>query len=210
KAALRNAAMQRHLAAFKPATTRIATTRLLALVAGAGGFAEFRADTATDAHFAEARASGRLQIREADARLFLLFFGCFLSHGLFHHLNQMTNFVNHAADSGRVVAFDNLMHSSQAEAANGLAHIIGAADEADDPLNPDLAAFDSGGFFLRAHAFVSLVAAFSLGGLPLISSMVLDRVSATCAASFNPSSAAKVALITLCGFDVPMDLVSTL
>src|SRR5271163_1860016 len=52
KAALRHAAVQRHLAAFKSAPARIAAAGLLALVAGTGSLAKFRADTASDAHLA--------------------------------------------------------------------------------------------------------------------------------------------------------------
>src|SRR5579884_3195632 len=69
KAALGHAAMQRHLAAFKAATTRIAAARLLSLVAGSGRFAELRAHAAADAHLAMARAARGPQIREADAGL---------------------------------------------------------------------------------------------------------------------------------------------
>src|SRR5260370_3128804 len=64
KAALRHAPVQRHLSAFKPAAARITAARLLTLVAGASGLAEFRAHAAADAHFALARTGGRLQIRE--------------------------------------------------------------------------------------------------------------------------------------------------
>src|SRR6266478_3463468 len=104
------------------------------------------------------------------------------------------------------------MHPAQSESADGLAHVIGAADEADHPFHFHGAAGLLGvGFFPGNHQLASLTAAFcSLGCLPLISSTVLERVSATCAASFKLSSAAKVALTTLCGLEVPSDLVSTL
>src|SRR5258706_2921757 len=105
------------------------------------------------------------------------------------------------------------MHSAQSKSANGLPHVIGATDEADHPFHFHSAAgfLVFGGFFPGNHQLASLPAAFcSFGGRPLISSTVLERVSATCATSFKPSSAAKVALTTLCGFDVPSDLVSTL
>src|SRR5690349_18366103 len=64
EAALRDAAVQRHLAAFEPASARIAAAGLLALVAGARGLAELGADSAAYANLADARASGRMQIRE--------------------------------------------------------------------------------------------------------------------------------------------------
>src|SRR5215472_5073921 len=135
----------------------------------------------------------------------------FFAIALLHHFHEVTHFVNHAAHRRRILAFHHLMQSPQAKAPDGLAHVIGAADKADHP-------FDVHGagvlfsFFLRSHPLLSVAAtfSFSLAGLPLISSTVFERVSATWAASFKPRSAAKVALITLCGFDVPMDFVSTL
>src|SRR5258708_17134895 len=59
----------------------------------------------------------------------------FLAIALPHHLYEVPHLVNHAARFRRVLALDHLMHSPQAEAANGLTHIIGAADKADHPLN---------------------------------------------------------------------------
>src|SRR3982074_2258692 len=103
------------------------------------------------------------------------------------------------------------MHSAQSQSADGLAHVIGATDEADHPFHFHRAAglLVLSGLFLGYHQLASLPAAFcSCGGRPLISSTVLERVSATCATSFKPSSAAKVSLTTLCGLDVPSDLVS--
>src|SRR5262249_46341344 len=68
KSTLRHAAMKGHLTALKTATTRIAATRLLALVAGAGGLAELRAHTAADANFLDARTARRPKSREAERR----------------------------------------------------------------------------------------------------------------------------------------------
>src|SRR5580704_8537592 len=59
KAALRNAAMQRHLPAFKTPAARITAAGFLSLVAGAGGLAELRTHTTANAHFFLARALGR-------------------------------------------------------------------------------------------------------------------------------------------------------
>src|SRR5580704_18371385 len=56
EAALWNAAMQRHLAAFKTPAARIAAAGFLPLVASPGGLAELRAHAAADAHFFLARA----------------------------------------------------------------------------------------------------------------------------------------------------------
>src|SRR2546428_11301818 len=117
------------------------------------------------------------------------------------------------------------MHSPQAEAGNGLTHIIGAADKADPPFDLHLAAgllpivlgpvigLDGSScarHFFASHQSPSLAAAFSLCSLPLISSTVFEHVSATCALCFKPRNAATVALTTLSGLDVPIDFVITL
>jgi hypothetical protein len=80
----------------------------------------------------------------------------FFAIALLHHFHEMPHFVDHAANRRRVLALDHLMHSAQSEAANALAHVIGAADKADDPLDFDLAALafaDSffARFFLAGH-----------------------------------------------------------
>src|SRR5579885_2360710 len=98
----------------------------------------------------------------------------------------MPDLVNHTADRRRVLALDHLVHSAKPEAADGLPHVIGAADEADHPLDFEGAGFSGGFLLLRAPELLSL------------------------AASFKLSSAANVALITLCGLEVPSDFVSTL
>src|SRR5580693_9108158 len=64
KSALRNTAMQRHLAAFKSTAHFVAGAGLLSLAAFASGTAELRADTTANAHLAVARTLGRLQIRK--------------------------------------------------------------------------------------------------------------------------------------------------
>src|SRR5580704_2768006 len=64
----------------------------------------------------------------------------FFAIALFHHFHEVPHLVNHAARFRRVLALHHLMHSPQAEAANGLPHVVGAADEADHPLDLDLAA----------------------------------------------------------------------
>jgi hypothetical protein len=80
----------------------------------------------------------------------------FFAIALLHHFHEMPHFVNHAANRRRVFPLDDLMHSAQSKTANALAHVIGAADEADNPLHLDLAAFtfaDSffARFFLAGH-----------------------------------------------------------
>src|SRR5215470_18061549 len=125
---------------------------------------------------------------------------------LVHHFHEMAHFVDHAACFRRVLALDHLVQTAQAQPANGLPHVVGTADKADHPLDSYRAL--GGVFFLCRHC--ASPAAFSaFFSRPVISSTVLVRVSATCAASFNPSNAANVALMTLCGFEVPSDLVST-
>src|SRR5215831_1371100 len=131
----------------------------------------------------------------------------FLAMSLAHHFHKMAHFVNHAARFRRVLPLHNLVQTAQPEAANRLAHVVRAADKADHPLDLDRAL---GCVFLRRRHRASPAACSAFFSRPVISSTVLVRVSATCAASFNPSSAAKVALMTLCGFEVPSDLVSTL
>src|ERR1700733_5437792 len=64
KSTLRNAAMERHLAAFKSAAHFIAGAGFLSLAAFASGAAKFRTDTTADAHLAVSRALGRLQVRK--------------------------------------------------------------------------------------------------------------------------------------------------
>src|SRR5439155_8950791 len=59
KAALWNAAVQWHLAAFKSTPARIAATRLLALIAGSRSSPQLRADAAANPHFAFTRATRR-------------------------------------------------------------------------------------------------------------------------------------------------------
>src|SRR5258708_24108469 len=88
----------------------------------------------------------------ADFRLLETFFAI----ALLHHFHEVAHFVDHAAHRGRVLALDHLMHSPQPEAANRLAHIIGAADEAHHPLDFHLAGIlcshlVGGGFLFPGH-----------------------------------------------------------
>src|SRR5262252_4066122 len=202
--------VQRHLSAFEPAAARIAAARFLSLVPGTGCLAELRTHASSHAHFALAGAAGRPERRQRNR---VVLFLPFVGHVLLHHFHKMAHLVDHAAHRRRILALDHLMHSAQAQAANRLAHVIGTADEAPDPLH-----FHSAGalraLLFACHAYspaaFSTFSVFSaLAGLPLNSSTVFERVSATCLASFRPSSAANVALTTLCGLEVPSDFVST-
>jgi hypothetical protein len=87
----------------------------------------------------------------------------------------MSHFVNHAARLRRVLALDHLVQPAQAEASNGRAHIVGAADEADHPL--DL--YRSGAYSPAAFSTGRSCCLGAFGGLPVISSTVFERVSAT-------------------------------
>src|SRR5215469_18060111 len=102
---------------------------------------------------------------------------------------------DHASNRRRVRTLDQLIHAPKAHAANRLPHILGTADEAAHPSN-----LQRSRFFLSGHSQLPYAVA---------TSAAFPRSSFTFAASFKCSNASKVALITLCGFDVPIDLVST-
>src|SRR6478736_10530111 len=78
----------------------------------------------------------------ADLRLprdfLLVAISLFLS--LIHYFYEVTYLVDHAADRRRVFALDGLVHAPEAETADRCAHVVGAADEADHPLDFDFAA----------------------------------------------------------------------
>src|SRR5438552_2528820 len=59
----------------------------------------------------------------------------FFAIALLHHFHKVPHLVDHAAYRRRILALDHLMHSPQAEAADGLTHVGGAADKADHPLD---------------------------------------------------------------------------
>ncbi len=103
------------------------------------------------------------------------------------------------ADFRRVRTLHHLLHPAESQAANGLPHVARAANEAAHPLDFQC----SGRFFCRQPLSVARSQETTASSAPR------PRDSATFAASFRCSSASKVALITLCGFDVPIDLVST-
>src|ERR1700686_2829410 len=148
----------------------------------------------------------RVSLLALLALRFDFFLTIFLAIKLFHHFHKMPHFEDHAASFGRILALDHLIQTAQAQPANGLTHVIGAAYKADHPLDLDRA-LCSGLLFCCHYSPAAFSAFFSR---PVISSTVLVRVSATCAASFNPSSAENVAFTTWCGLEVPSDLVSTL
>src|SRR5580765_7421257 len=98
---------------------------------------------------------------------------------LVHHFHEVPHLMDHAKRFRRVLPLDNLVQPAQAEPANGLTHVIGAANEADYPLDLDRAfgrAF-GGGLFFCCHYSPAAFSAFL--SRPVISSTVLVRVSAT-------------------------------
>src|SRR6266481_5254637 len=59
----------------------------------------------------------------------------FFAIALLHHFHEVPHLMNHATRLRRVLALHHLMHSPQAEAADGLPHVIGAADKAHHPFD---------------------------------------------------------------------------
>ena len=104
KATLRQAAIQRHLAALETDLVKAAGARLLALVAAAGGLAPAGTDAAADAMARTLAAGGGFQIVQAHVRPL-----CLLADP-----NQVGNLVDHAAHRGRVFQFARLVHLLQA------------------------------------------------------------------------------------------------
>src|SRR5438445_9097947 len=59
----------------------------------------------------------------------------FLAIFLLHHFHEVPHLVNHAAHRRRVLAFHHLMQSPQAEAADGLTHVIRAGYKTNHPFD---------------------------------------------------------------------------
>src|SRR3984885_4331056 len=114
----------------------------------------------------------------------------------FHDDDEMTHFVYHTTDGRGILALDHLLQAPETEPAHRFAHIPGAADITDHPLQ------------LKRCRLVFGHDRFS--GQLRNSSTGLERNSATRASSFRRKSASKVALMTLCGLEVPIDFVRTL
>jgi len=78
----------------------------------------------------------------------------------------MTYLVNHAARFRSVLALDHVMHAAQTEALDGGAHIVGARDGTNHPLDLDGAAL-FGLFVLADHVLLAkMMAPDFLTGLP--------------------------------------------
>src|SRR5579862_5704678 len=74
---------------------------------------------------------------------------------LVDHNNQVPYLMHHAADRGRILAFDNLLQPAKTQPANGLPHIARAADIADDPLNLERSCFFVGHLYSSFSSFSS-------------------------------------------------------
>src|SRR5690606_31636832 len=120
--ALRQAHVQRHLAAFKPLDGH-ARARLLALHAAAAGLAGAGTDTTADA-----------LARTAGGRIFPDFVELHLSILLFH-LHQVADFGDHAAHGRRIFQFAHAVHLVEAQPDQRLALVRLAADGAADLLH---------------------------------------------------------------------------
>src|SRR3974390_2052292 len=101
----------------------------------------------------------------------------------------MRHFIHHAADGRRVLTFDDLVEPCDTHSLDHGLVLLGRTDLRRVVLDLD-------GLLGRCCHVQS-------------SSTVLPRSAAISLRSRNPRSAAKVALITLCGLAVPNDLVST-
>src|SRR4029079_15474345 len=105
ESALRDAAVQRHLAAFEPALEREAGERLRTLVTAAGRVAVAGALTAAHALLRVLRALWRFEIREIHRVL------------LFRDRNQVADIVEDVAPLDRSRHGDRVTDAAQAEAA---------------------------------------------------------------------------------------------
>src|SRR4029077_9140770 len=131
-----------------------------------------------------ARVRARAAALLAGLRRLLLFLAVlrpletFFAISLFHHFHEVAHFMDHAAYRRCVLALHDLMHPAQSESADGLAHVIGATDEADHPFHFHGAAvlLAIGGGFLGNHLHPSRTAPlFSLWWPSLNSSSAFYR-----------------------------------
>ena len=195
--------MQRHLAALKTGTPRIALARFLALVSRARSLAELRADAAADAHLAVARAARRPQIRQVTDMLASIppIVGTVFAYST-TTTRWRTLWIMPRTDGVSSRSTTCCMRRNPRPRIV-CAHVPGAADEADAPTS----SFNRSRLLLFRHVIRhSRSPRFSALALPPSSIAVRPPWLHPSGAS----SASKVALITLCGFEVPIDLVSTL
>src|SRR5438105_2048237 len=112
---------------------------------------------------------------------------------LLQNPHQMRNFCDHPSDGRCVFSFTRCIQLAEPESLHNQLLLIVEADRAPVVLDSQLAC---GRFLLLAcHDY------------PIISSSGFSRRRVTSFVSFRLRSPSNVALITLCGFDVPIDFV---
>src|SRR5215475_1798258 len=111
---------------------------------------------------------------------------------LLHNLHQMRHFRHHAANRRRVRTFNHLIQASKSQSLNHFLVLHRGRDCRTHVFQPQSSSAGSV-FFRRHHS----------------SSAALPRTPATSSLFLSFLSASKVALMTLWGLVVPIDLVST-
>src|SRR5919108_6629374 len=106
----------------------------------------------------------------------------------------MRHLCDHPPSRGRIDNLTNRIQLEKAESFDNELLLLIKSDGTPVILNLQFS-FGSGGFFLRCHDY------------PNISSSVFSRRRATSCGSFRLRSPSNVALMTLCGLDVPIDFV---
>src|SRR5580704_6013500 len=145
------------------------------------------------------RPTRTLRCREPRAGFRLERFTAIVSSIRFFHSHKVADFQDHTANRRVIRVFHHLIHAAKTQPADRLPHVLRAGDKTSHPLD-----FQNSRCFLRHNN------SYSRRNQRPSSSTVFERSSATLAMSFRRNRASKVALMTLCGFDVPIDFVSTL
>src|SRR6185369_13672381 len=114
-------------------------------------------------------------------------------------LNEVRHLCNHATNGERVFALDHLVQTGEAQSLDHQLLLNRSLASGTEPLQLDL-----GSLRCLLRLFLN-----SCAGHLYSSSTDLPRLLATSLRSRNFESASNVALITLCGFVVPIDFVST-
>src|SRR5215472_13824588 len=120
-----------------------------------------------------------------------------------HDLHQVRNLGDHPANGGRVRALNHLIQPGKSQPLDHQLVLDRAANGGPHPLEVQFSA--GAGFGLLSHN--SSFPAWA--GCAYNSSAALPRMAATSLLFFRRFRASKVALMTLCGLVVPIDLVST-
>src|SRR5690242_12613657 len=107
----------------------------------------------------------------------------------------MAHLIYHTTNGRGVLTLHNLLHAPESQTPHRGAHIPGAANKAAHPL--------------EFHCFALFFCHDPTLCFYRSSSTDLERNSATRLSSFKRKRASKVALMTLCGFEVPIDFVNT-